>query len=931
MVFARGEPQPLYDPAAPPGPVTEAPEPVLPAGVPLRPVGDFVGRRAELRTLVAALRHRARAGAVIHGIGGVGKSSLAAELLRLLGQDIGIVVPVVGATGADAILAAFGQALFTRAIAEGLPERHPWRQLSGYLRMPGEPWQERLTAAFQVLAQQPVTLLIDNFETNLDEQTSGPALIRDDILAEFLAAWAVHQGPHRLLVTSRYPFELPGNARRRLVHHHLGPLSLAETRKLIWRLPGLDALTPEQQRRACTDVGGHPRTLEYLDALLRKGQARFDDVTDRLEQLLADRGITAPDRWLDDLHTARDGDDTEQNHLVGRALAEAVTLTVNDSLLDRLLGLLDPAARTLLIGAAVYRQPIDQLGLAWQIHPPAPNPTDPERDQRLTELTHKLDEANTAGQPVDDWTQLGYTTEQVTQLRTDITEMGRPPLSDTTVDAVSLATLDTLGLLVPIVRPDDNRPQYVLHRWTAAALARLHPDATTSAHHRAAAYYTWRVQHQAQDKLAELYDQIEARYHHYAAANLTAAVSLSYEIRDQLHTWAAWDWETSICHETLTWLPPNTYDTAAFTHQLGILAQARGDYAEAERRYQQSLTIGEELGDRAGMASSYHQLGNLAYLQGDYAEAERRYQQSLTVNQELGNRAGMAGSYHQLGILAYLQGDYAEAERRYQQSLTVNQELGNRAGMAGSYHQLGILAYLQGDYAEAERRYQQSLTIGEQLGNRAGMATSYGQLGILAQDRGDYAEAERRYQQSLTIDEELGNRAGMATSYHQLGMIAQDRGDYAEAERRYQQSLTIGEQLGNRAGMAGSYHQLGILAYLQGDYAEAERRYQQSLTINQELGNRAGMAISISQLGTLRTETGDFAEAVTLHCQALVIRLGIGLPQAGFDIARLRDLRAKLCEHRFSDAVTAILDEQSSQALTALLDQTERPEQEDGT
>ncbi|SCF34209.1 tetratricopeptide repeat protein, partial [Micromonospora chaiyaphumensis] len=116
-----------------------------------------------------------------------------------------------------------------------------------------------------------------------------------------------------------------------------------------------------------------------------------------------------------------------------------------------------------------------------------------------------------------------------------------------------------------------------------------------------------------------------------------------------------------------------------------------------------------------------------------------------------------------------------------------------------------------------------------------------------------------------------------------------------------------------------------------GDYAEAERRYQQSLTIDEELGNRAGTATSISQLGTLRTETGDIAEAVTFHCQALAIRLGIGVPQASFDIARLRDLRAKLGEHRFSDVVTAILDEQSLQALTALLDQVERPEQEDAT
>jgi tetratricopeptide (TPR) repeat protein len=45
--------------------------------------------------------------------------------------------------------------------------------------------------------------------------------------------------------------------------------------------------------------------------------------------------------------------------------------------------------------------------------------------------------------------------------------------------------------------------------------------------------------------------------------------------------------------------------------QLGVLAQDRGDYAEAARQYQRALDIKGRLGDQAGMATSYRQLGNL--------------------------------------------------------------------------------------------------------------------------------------------------------------------------------------------------------------------------------------------------------------------------------------------------------------------------------
>ena len=82
------------------------------------------------------------------------------------------------------------------------------------------------------------------------------------------------------------------------------------------------------------------------------------------------------------------------------------------------------------------------------------------------------------------------------------------------------------------------------------------------------------------------------------------------------------------------------------------------------------------------MASSYHQLGILAQARGDYAEAARQYQRSLDISERLGNQAGMATSYHQLGILAQDRGDYEEAARQYQRSLDIKERLGNQAGMA---------------------------------------------------------------------------------------------------------------------------------------------------------------------------------------------------------------------------------------------------------
>jgi hypothetical protein len=95
-------------------------------------------------------------------------------------------------------------------------------------------------------------------------------------LAELLSLWLQRPGKSRILFTSRHPFALPKGAHHRLAAFPLGPLSWAETRKLFRRLGGLERLDLAEQRRAYEEVGGHPRALEYLDAILRGGRARPD-------------------------------------------------------------------------------------------------------------------------------------------------------------------------------------------------------------------------------------------------------------------------------------------------------------------------------------------------------------------------------------------------------------------------------------------------------------------------------------------------------------------------------------------------------------------------------------------------------------------------------------------------------------------------------
>ena len=875
-VLAAAGSVPVLDPGRT-APRTRQPSRPTIAGLAGREDWYFVGRRREQRRWPADLTGSPLAGIVIYGIGGTGKTTLAAELTtRVRDRDPGrVLVSLTGPLTLESLLGAVIATIRRELLISGQEQDAAAIRALDIAGRADLGWQDRLAVLRGHVLDHVPLLLLDNFEDNLYPNGDAGYTVRDEVLAGLLAAWVADPGRARLLVTCRYRFALSGAAERALSFRQLAALSRAETMKLAWSLPALDRLDEAQLEQVWRLAGGHPRSLEYLDALLSGGQARYPDVTDRLAAAITQR-LSGADRgqWL----AARTG--------LEAALAETVALAADDVLLDDLLARLAEVsgAAGLLLGVSVYREPVDRnavLSVAGQPDPDAEHI--PDRKAANEQITGIL---AAAGITVDESFDLASVPSHVrAQLAPHIAELNRrpnPPFRPPPGVQGQIAACQAASLLT--ISDEGGEPRFSVHRWTATELARRAAreadQRLAEAHRRAAAYWWWRIRVWPQDRAADVHDLLEGRHHLLEAGDTEAAGRITEYAVSQLDTWGAWDQEASLIHDTLARLPADSSRQAVWILQLGNLAQARGEYDEAARQYQRALGIDERIGDQAGMANSYHNLGILAELRGDWDEAARQYQRALGIRERLGDQAGMASDYHQLGILAHRRGDYEEAAREYQRSLDIDERIGNQDSMARGYHQLGILARDRGNYDEAVRQCQRALGIHERLGDQARMAAGYMNLGGLAQLRRDYDEAARQYQRALDIDERLGDQAGMARGYHNLGMLAQLRRDYDEAARQYQRALGIRERLGDQAGMAEGYHNLGALARDRGDYDEAARQYQRALGIRERLGDLAGMAEGYHHLGALAERRGDWDEAARQYQRALGIRERLG-DQAG--------------------------------------------------
>jgi tetratricopeptide (TPR) repeat protein len=170
---------------------------------------------------------------------------------------------------------------------------------------------------------------------------------------------------------------------------------------------------------------------------------------------------------------------------------------------------------------------------------------------------------------------------------------------------------------------------------------------------------------------------------------------------------------------------------------LAYLHLDRWDLSAAESAFRQATGLAKGANDDDSLRAGYHGLGMVAQERRAFAEAERWYLKSLAITEKLGVEHPAASTYHQLGRVAQERRDFAEAERWYLKSLAIVEKRGDEHGAGITYHQLGMVAQERRDLAEAEKWYLKSLAIFEKQADEHGAAATYHQLGILAQERRD--------------------------------------------------------------------------------------------------------------------------------------------------------------------------------------------------
>jgi len=230
----------------------------------------------------------------------------------------------------------------------------------------------------------------------------------------------------------------------------------------------------------------------------------------------------------------------------------------------------------------------------------------------------------------------------------------------------------------------------------------------------------------------------------------------------------------------------------------GVPLAWRGEYREAQAYFEESIRLARETGAPHIVATMLENLAWIASQQRDYARADALNFEAAQTARAAGHRDVLIGVLRNHGESYFDRGDYAQADRYMQEALKIAREVGHRRGEAELLDELGQQAQQLGEQQRAAELWRDGLALARQTGN-IGLVSR-----ILTHQAGHHlfcrqlAEAESTAQAALEHARQVNNQELVADALFVLAQVALAHGNTRDAATYGYDSLALMESANPR-------------------------------------------------------------------------------------------------------------------------------------
>ncbi|RJP49654.1 MAG: helix-turn-helix domain-containing protein [Anaerolineaceae bacterium] len=353
--------------------------------------------------------------------------------------------------------------------------------------------------------------------------------------------------------------------------------------------------------------------------------------------------------------------------------------------------------------------------------------------------------------------------------------------------------------------------------------------------------------HQTCDRHCDFYLDFASEHESkLKSASQQAAVRAMTAELDNLR--AAWDW--GIRNKKFESLGKTArafgwyYEVAGMIHdgieQLELLVHALND---SPRDAQTNKTLGTCL----------VQQGLLYFRSGQFACAQKLYNQSIAILRAVDAPALLADALIFSGTLKHLNGDYHEAKALIEEGLAHARALNNDWFIAYGVYNLGHVDSLMGDYQKGYDQMQAGLALWRKVGDPHSISLGLNFLVDTQIALKRYDEAKASMRESIALCEQTKNRWGMGTAQRYLGLAMLADGQYNEARDCFQKSLEVFGEYFEGWDISITLAYLADATLLAGDEAEAKEIYLDSLHHARRINSAPLMLMNLAGLAQLES------------------------------------------------------------------------------
>ncbi len=807
---------------------------------------EFVGRRRPLQRCLKALREtNDQIGVFIAGIGGLGKSSLAARLCtRLQAQRPNFArVVLIGPLDERRLLTELSNKFKRFANVPTLLNDPNVVSLEGRL--------QNFFAAIEIKEiDQPLLLVLDDFEQNIPKDNIKDGSLRMtveayEILKAICAALAQTEAESRLIVTCRYlkADTLPEDHRLHL--ESLAGMSSSDIDKICFPL---DKEVRQQLRtqRIIHIADGNPRLLKWLLEVIQQPGLAADELLNRLEE--------TEQKFRENILAQTLLDALEQEEQKFLARLSVFHLPVNVEIINA------------ICPSASFLQKLTSLSL---VESATTHPNQPA-NYRVTTILEPLLESvlceeewqTTRQQAVRKMYQFWWEgNEDTTEVKVlEIVRLG--------LLAKEQEIAASIGDKIAIYWVNNSRFLEALELCEQIlAIFQDYRILGTIARAEEVLGFVQEALSHSQQAL-ELCPEEELQEKATTLNNMAQVIAAQGNIERALDLWQQ-SFEIS---ERIG----DVQGKATTLNNMAQVIAPQGDTERALDLWQQSLEIYERIGDIQGKATTLNNMALQMAPQGNIERALDLWQQSLEIYERIGDVKGKATTLNNMGLQMAPQGNIERALNLWQQSLEIYERIGDVKGKAATLNNMAQVIAPQGNIERALDLWQQSLEIYERIGDVEGKARTLNNIAWVIAPQGDIERALDLLQQSLELYEQVGDAKGKATTLNNMAqIIIAPQGDIERALDLWQQSLELYEQVGNVQGKANTLNNMALQIAPQGDTERALDLLQQSLELYERIGDVEGKARTLNNIACIAPQ-GDTERALDLLQQSLELYERIG-------------------------------------------------------